>query len=313
MVLNALAPRSVLAWDLFRSENADVKRGNALLGQGKAQEATAAFDAAQRSLPNDPGVQLNRGLGLMASGDLPQAREAFRAAAQGSAAAPDLRSKAHYNTGLAFLGEADALAKEEKLEEAQKFLTESVDAFKNALRANPRNTDAAWNMELTKRRLVELQKKKQEKDEQQKKDQEKQDKDKQNDDQDKQNDDQDKQGNDQDKQGDQDKESDQDKQGKQQDGQAPKDPQSDGKAPEDKKEQAGSEPKAPEKKAESQPQPPQPASPSEQTQSPGTPPKGLPEHMERALDALSESDDNLQKQRARARARQRPMRIEKDW
>jgi hypothetical protein len=35
--------------------------------------------------------------------------------------------------------------------------------------------------------------------------------------------------------------------------------------------------------------------------------------MQRALDALEASEENLEKQRARQRARTRPRRIEKDW
>jgi Ca-activated chloride channel family protein len=313
LLAGLLLPGSARAWELFRSENRDVKRGNELLAQGKAEEATKAFDAAQRTLPNDPGVQLNRGLGLMASGKLPEAREAFRAATQG-AATPEVRGKAHYNAGLAFSREADALSKEDKLDEAQKFLTEAVDSFKNSLRADPKNPDAAWNLELTRRRLVELEKKKKEKKEQEKQDdQQKQDQDKQGDDKDKQGDDKDKQGDDkdqqqqdQDKQGDPDQQK-QDPQPKPSDGQDPKDPQAKPESPgDDKKDQA----KAPDKKPEDQQQAP---APSEQAPSPSSPQKALPEHMQQALDALSESDDNLQRQKARARARQRPMRVEKDW
>jgi tetratricopeptide (TPR) repeat protein len=106
------------AWEPFRSENGDVRRGNELLEKGQAEEATKAFEAAARTLPNDPGVHLNRGLGLMATGKLPEAREAFKLAAQGQGN-PELRGKAHYNMGLAFTREADAASDDDQLEQAQ--------------------------------------------------------------------------------------------------------------------------------------------------------------------------------------------------
>lgn len=300
-----VAPGTAQAWDLFRAENKDVKRGNELLERGKAEEATQAYEAAQRSLPNDPGVQLNKGLGLLGAGKLAEAREAFRVASQGTAG-PELRGKANYNLGLTFLSEADALAKEEKLEEAQKLLTESVDAFKNSLRNSPKNPDAAWNLEIAKRRLVDLEQKKQKQD-QEKKDQEKKDQEKQDQEQkDQENQDQQKQDQ-QDPNQDQQKpdQKDEPKDGDDQQKPEPKDGKNEQK--QDEKDKAGQE-------QAKQPQPEK--APQEQPQEQQQPPpnqKALPEHMQRALDALSESDDNLQKQRARARARQRPQRIEKDW
>ncbi len=305
LVALCVLPERTLAWELFRSENADVKRGNELLQQGKAEEATQAFDAAQRALPGNAGVELNRGLGLMASGKLSDAREAFRASVQ-SAPTPELRSKANYNLGLSFLREADAAAQAEDLSQAQKFLNESVDAFKNALRNGPKNRDAAWNLELAKRRLVDLEAKKQE--QQDKKDQQ----DKQDQDNSEENkDQQDKQDQDpnQENSSSEDGADPSDKSDEPGKPDQPEDKKPDGDKDQDPQEKSGQPDKPP---ADEKPQdgkasdaPSQPESAPE--------PNALPEHMQRALDALSESDDNLQKQRARARARQRPQRIEKDW
>ncbi len=294
---------SAQAWDLFRSENKDVKRGNELLERGKSEEATAAYESAQRTLPNDPGVQLNKGLGLLGAGKLSEAREAFRAATQ--APGPELRSKANYNLGLTFLHEADALAKEEKLEESQKRLTESIDAFKNSLRNAPKNHDAAWNLELAKRRLVDLKQKKEQKEQEQREQEQKQ-KDQEQQDQE-QNDPQDQGPQDQDAQN-------QDAQGDQPQDQP--DPEKDPNEPQDQpKDQDQPQPEQQDKKDADQKSPEE--SPEDQAEAQPPPPerhpRELPEHMQRALDALSESDDNLQKHRARARARQRPQRVEKDW
>ncbi|MFT3921240.1 MAG: hypothetical protein QM778_01770 [Myxococcales bacterium] len=303
--LGSLVPNRAQAWEWFRSENQDARRGNELLEKGKADEATQAYEAAQRALPNDPGLMLNKGLGLLGAGKLPEARDAFRAASQGQAS-PELRGKANYNLGLTFLREADTLAKEEKLEEAQKALTESVDAFKSSLRNVPKNHDAAWNLELAKRRLVDLEQKKQQQ-EQEKKDQEQKDQQQNQDQQNQDQQNQDQQNQDQQNQ-DQQKPNDQNDQNKAQP--EPKDQEPKGgdqQKPESKDKAGQDQAKAPEQQQAPEQQP-QPQEPQER---PGQ--KALPEHMQRALDALSESDDNLQKQRARARARQRPQRIEKDW
>lgn len=284
------------AWELFRSESSDVAHGNEALAKGQNKEALEAYDRAARALPDDPGVQLNRGLALLANDKLGEAREAFRRAASGNAP-KELRAAALYNMGLTFLKDGEQAAKAEDLDGAKKQFEEAVDAFKGSLRAQPDNRDAAWNLELAKRRLVDTKQKQDEKkkQEEEKKKQEEQNKDQQNKDQ-----------------------QDQDQQDKQQ-GDAGSDkpeprstdagtPEADGGAqaqPEDGQNQgdAGTPPPEPRDAATPAPAPaPQPE-----------PTKQLPEHMERALDALEAGEQNLEKQRALQRARARPRRIEKDW
>jgi Ca-activated chloride channel family protein len=313
-VLILLTPLSARAWDPFRSENGDVRRGNELLQKGQAEAASQAFEAAARALPSDPGVQLNRGLGLMATGKLPEAREAFRLSTQGSAT-PEIRGKAHYNMGLAFMREAEAAAGENKPEEAQKYLRESVDAFKSSLRNAPKNREAAWNLELAKRRLVEAEQKQKQKEEQEKKKEEQEKQEKQ-DQQDQEQQDQEQQD-DQQKSDGEPKDSEQNQEPKPEDGQ--KEPGQDDKEP------SAGEPKpdeqAKQQKPEEQPGDKKPGEQEQPSQPAETGPKQegaqgekpLPEHMQKALDALSESDENLQRQQARVRSKQRPRRIEKDW
>jgi hypothetical protein len=311
-----LAPRPAHAWDWFRSENSDARRGSELLANGQAEAASQAFESAARALPNDPGAQLNRGLGLLATGKLPEAREAFRSATQGGAS-PEVRGKAHYNMGLAFLREAEAAAGGEKQEEAQKCLREAVDAFKSSLRSAPKNHDAAWNLELAKRRLQEAEQKQKQKEEQEKKEQEKKEQEK------KEQDENEQEKGDQQKpdqeQGDQEPQQDsaqnqapEDKPQDPQDGQPPKDQPK----PDDAQKEAGKDGQAPKpeeqgKQPGEKPQAPKEAQGAQPQDSPGD--KALPEHMQKALDALSEGDENLQRQQARMRSQQRPRRIEKDW
>ena len=162
LALLAWAPSVAFAWEPFRSESRDVERGNEHLKKGQAAEALEAYETAQRKLPSEPGVQLNRGLALLQQGKLGPAREAFRNASQGNAS-PEVRGQALYDLGLAFMKEAEAQAKSEDLDGAQKSLQEAVDALKSSLRAKPKNRDAAWNLEVARQRLVDTQKKQEEK------------------------------------------------------------------------------------------------------------------------------------------------------
>ncbi|MDB4972693.1 MAG: hypothetical protein JWN48_1034 [Myxococcaceae bacterium] len=297
LTLALMRPSSAQAWELFRSQSSAVERGNEHLRKGEHKEALEAYDEAARELPNDPSVQLDRGLALMSLGKLGDAREAFRRAGAGNAP-KDVRGPALYDLGLAFMQEADAAGKAEDLEGAHKLLEESVDAFRGSLRAQPNNKDAAWNLELAKRRLVDVQKKQDEKkkqEDEQKKEDEKNKDPKQQDDK---NEDQDKKEPQPDagspEQGDAGTPNQDDAQG-QPDASAP--PQ-----PEPSKADAGAPDKPEQQPDEAPPPEPQKADPS-----------ALPEHMERALDALESGEENLEKQRAKQRARARPRRIEKDW
>lgn len=150
------APGRAFAWNPFESKNDEVERGNAALGAGDAKTALESYDRAARKLPNEPGVQLGRGLALMALGENDRAREAFLRAAEPPAPA-SLRADAHHNLGLSFYRQADAAAANENHGEAQRLFREAADAFRRSLRARPGNRDAAWNLELAKRRLREEQ------------------------------------------------------------------------------------------------------------------------------------------------------------
>jgi Ca-activated chloride channel family protein len=291
-----LAAAPAWAWEPFRSQNGEVLQGNEHLAKNQVPEAIAAYDEAAKRLPNEPGVHLDRGLALLKAGKLPQAREALRLATQGGQDA-ELRGKAHYNLGLAFLREADALAKEENHAEAQKLLREAADAFKSSLRASPKNRDAAWNLELTRRRLLEQEKKQQEKKQQE-------------DEKKKQEDEKKKQEEQQDKQEGQDGENDQDGDEKKDQPQPDDAGQQQG-APDAGADQQG-EPDAGAPEPQQQPEPNQQEQPRE-GEGEAKPQPAMPEHMQKALDALEDSEENLQKHRAAMRARQRPRRVEKDW
>jgi len=295
-----LAPRAQ-AWDPFRSESSDVRRGNEHLQKGQHAEALEAYETASRKLPKDAGVQLNRGLALMASDKLDAAREAFKLATQGTASR-EVRAESYYDLGLAFMQQAETAAKADKLDEAQGYLRESVDAFKSSLRNGPKNHDAAWNLELAQRRLVDIDKKQEEKkkQEEQKKKEEEQKKDEE-----KQDDEQNKDG-------------EENKDGEKKDGDEKKDDQGTDQENKPEDEKKDGEPEKPADK----PEPPKPK-PEDDAQDPsqnegqqGQPQdaqQALPKPMQQALDALSNGEENLEKVRARMRAARQPRRVQKDW
>jgi Ca-activated chloride channel family protein len=302
-----------LAWEPFRSKSSDVERGNELLQKGDADAALEAYDTARKKLPNEPGVDVNRGLALAASGKLDEAREAFQAVAHGKAS-KELRAAANYNLGLSFIKQAEAAGKADDLDKAQGFLRESIDALKASLRDGPGNRDAAWNLELARRQLVDVEKKREEKKKQQ--EQDKQDQEKNDPQDDNQN--QDGQQGDEPKQDDgqqNDEPKDEGKDGQPKDGESPEQPEAKG---EEKPEDSAKQPEQDDKKPEPQKGPPSPEQTAPEPGKDGAPSeaqpqKVLPEHMQKALDALSEGEQSLEKYRARQRATQRPRRIEKDW
>jgi Ca-activated chloride channel homolog len=299
LTATATIPTHALAWDLFRSQSSAVERGNEALSKGQHKEALEAYDEAARELPNDPALQLDRGLALLGLDKLGEAREAFRRA--GSASAPkEVRGPALYDLGLAFMKEADMAGKAEDLDGAKKMLEESVDALRGSLRAQPNNADAAWNLELAKRRLVDNEQKR----EQKKKDEEEKKKDQKNEDNKDQNQDQDKQDQQPDAGSPEGGDAGTPKPNDQDGDQGGKDGGAD--QPEPKPDQGQGDAGAPPPQPEAEREQPQPTQPAE-------PPNALPEHMKQALDALEAGEENLEKQRARQRARQRPRRIEKDW
>jgi Ca-activated chloride channel family protein len=259
---------------LLRSENGAVRAGNAKLKAGDAKAALGEYDRAARELPAEGGVHLNRGLALLKTGDLVAAREALRLATQPPASRA-VRADAYYDLGNTFYKDADASAGKNEHEPAQQAFREAAEAFKQSLRLRPGDRNAAWNYELAIRRLREQeQKQKEQKQDEQKQDQQKQDQQKQ----DQQN---------QDQQKPDDQKQDQAQQDQQKQDQQKQDQQ-----------------KPQQDQAQQQPQ---------QDEAQAKPEQQVPREVERALDALEEGEDNLERLRAMRRAAQERRVPEKDW
>jgi Ca-activated chloride channel homolog len=141
-------------FDPFQSSNTNIEEGNAKLGAGKIKEALEYYDKAAKELPDEPGVQYNRGIALHRLGQFEKARQALL---KGTLAADrELKTKSFYNLGNALFD--------------LKRYKEAADAYRRSLQLQPSHRPSKWNLELALRKVREEEKKKKE---QEKKDKEK--------------------------------------------------------------------------------------------------------------------------------------------
>ena len=304
-------PAVAHGWDPFLRENPDVTEGNEAAGEGDFDGALAAYGRAARRLPDAPGVHLNRGLALLRQEKHEEARQALLLAATPDAPT-DVRADAYYNLGLSFYQSGNALAEQLDHEQAQQQFREAVDALRRSLRARPGQPNAAWNYELARRRLAEQERRAEEQ-------QQEQDSEEQN-------------------EGQEDGSDSQDSPSDQQEGgeQGPENDDADDSPGDSDPEEGSSDPS----NEEGDPQPqdrggtddqqeqentgaedPEGASPDQggnesapdSTEEEGDQGSSLPSDVERVLDALQNSEENLQRYRARARARQQNRQPTMDW
>ncbi|MFO7260446.1 MAG: tetratricopeptide repeat protein [bacterium] len=124
----------------------DLERGNRLYRAGRYAEAVQAYRAALAGGTDTPELRYNLGTALVRLGRYEEGEQHLRAAL--SAIDPDLRQRTLYNLGNRYLEEArratDAEARGELLERA-------VAAYRQALRLQPGDVDAKWNLELALR------------------------------------------------------------------------------------------------------------------------------------------------------------------
>jgi len=280
-------PASASAWSPLRSENSNVKKGNGLMVQEQYEPALQAYDEAARELPDARGVQLNRGLALLGQDLSEQAKEAFLAAADPSAS-PATRGDAYYNLGVAYAREGDVISQQEEYEQASAHFREAADAFKRALRVQPGNRNAAWNLEYAMKRIREEEEKREEEQEQEQEQSQDQEQDQQQD-----------QQQDQDQDQDQEQQQDQEQEQEQEQSQDQEQDQQQDQDQEQSQDQDQQQDREQEQEQENESE-----SESEQPMDPG--------EVQRFLDALEQNEENLPLQRARRRSAGRPP-PDKDW
>jgi len=121
----------------FVAEEPRVKEGNEKLLSGDAAAALERYDAAAREAGSRPEIEFDRGNALHALGRHAEAREAWRKAQEADPAGA-LSSRALQNTANALDAEGDQAGAARSLVEA--------------LRRDPANEDARYNLEVLRRR-----------------------------------------------------------------------------------------------------------------------------------------------------------------
>ena len=134
----------VAAWSV---ERASVERANRLQRAGAAEDATAVYAARIEAEPNDPALRYNLGTALLDTEDARAEEELSRGT---RAADPEIRSRAQYNTGLLQL---DRALNADTPDSVRMHASASVGANRSALRLQPDDENAKWNLAMALRLL----------------------------------------------------------------------------------------------------------------------------------------------------------------
>ena len=125
----------------------DLEKGNRLYREGKYAEAAAAYEKAVASGNDSPEIRYNLGTAYLRLGRYEDAEKNLRLALREMRT--DVRQLAYYNLGNRYL--EDARKNGAEPEAATRMLDAAVDAYKHALRLQPDDMDAKWNLELALR------------------------------------------------------------------------------------------------------------------------------------------------------------------
>jgi len=126
-----------------------VREGNKLFAEGQFDQALTRYTDAQLEEPDNPSLQYNIGTVLYKQKKYKEAVESFQKVAA-TANESDLKEKALYNMGNAYFRQAESAGDIE-------LLSKAVDAYTEALKLDPNDTDAKYNLEVV-RRMLELKK-----------------------------------------------------------------------------------------------------------------------------------------------------------
>ncbi|HEX6065398.1 MAG TPA: VWA domain-containing protein [Longimicrobiales bacterium] len=124
----------------------DVERGNRLFRAGKYEEAARVYQEVIASGKAPSYVRYNLGTALLKLGRYAEAQQHLQLATREADA--ELKQRANYNLGNRYL---EAARKGDAGEETTQLLDAAVEAYKQALRLDPADMDAKWNLELALR------------------------------------------------------------------------------------------------------------------------------------------------------------------
>lgn len=131
---------------LFGFGFGDLERGNRYYREGKYAEAVEAYRRALAGGKAAPELHYNLGTALLRLGEYEEAERHLRAAL--STVEPDPRQRTHFNLGSRYLEAARAT---DDPQARAHLLDAAVEAYKQALRLDPADFDAKWNLELALR------------------------------------------------------------------------------------------------------------------------------------------------------------------
>ena len=123
----------------------EIERGNRHYRAGRYEEAAKAYESVIKSGKAPAYVHYNLGTALLKLGRYREAQERLQVATR--EAETELKQRASYNLGNRYLEEA----RKGQAAETTQLLDAAVEAYKHALRLNPRDMDAKWNLELALR------------------------------------------------------------------------------------------------------------------------------------------------------------------
>ena len=120
------------------------EKANRLYRAGKYEEAVRLYRQALREGEDSPELRYNLGTALVQLGKFDEADEHLQQAVRARNA--DVRQRAHFNTGYRSL-----VTGRNGGEGATERLAAAIESYKHALRLNPRDVDAKWNLEMALR------------------------------------------------------------------------------------------------------------------------------------------------------------------
>jgi len=137
------------AWVLAQEENAAIREGNKLYKERQYEKALPAYQKAIEQNPNNATARYNLANARYRTGNLPDAEKSFDELIE-KTSEKNFKEKGYYNKGV-------TLTKQKKL-------LESIEAYKNAIKLDPTDEDARFNLQKA---LTELKKQQQPQEKQQ--------------------------------------------------------------------------------------------------------------------------------------------------
>ena len=133
---------SLVDFSIAESVNNIIRKGNKAYHQSKYNEATEKYSSALEKEPNNAIANFNQADAIYQLGEYKQAQEYFKGIAN-STNNSEIKFKSKFNLG-------NSLYKQEQYEE-------SVRAYKDALKINPKDEDAKYNLMMAMAKLKKQQ------------------------------------------------------------------------------------------------------------------------------------------------------------